>query len=152
MRNAAGRREGFVLTSERAPPFALLMTGVIKIHCFPCCPSNGRTAATCTLARGKNSPGSGAHHRMHTEEHQVSWPKSSGGQMHNLQLISYCSPSVKHGSCVDWPPAWPSLVQPVATACGPWSSLQHWEASLHYVEQQEPSQPHTLYSAKVRTV
>lgn len=59
MRNAAGRREGFVLTSEIAPPFALLVTGVIKIHCFPCCPSNGRTAATCTLARGKKSPALG---------------------------------------------------------------------------------------------
>lgn len=32
--------------------------------------------------------------------------------MNNLQLISYCSPSVRRGSCVDWPHAWPSQVQP----------------------------------------
>lgn len=59
MRNAAGRREEFMLMSEIASPFALLVTGVIKIHCFPCCLSNGRTAATCTLTRGKNSPALG---------------------------------------------------------------------------------------------
>lgn len=34
--------------------------------------------------------------------------------------------------------AWPSQVQPVATACGPWSTLQPWEASLQYVKQQQP--------------
>jgi len=66
---------------------------------------------------------------MPTGEHQVSWPKSSRGQMHNLQPVSHRTPAVRNGPSADYPHAWPSQARSVVSACGPCSTLQHGAAA-----------------------